>query len=305
MRVSHLITLLSVVFVLMFIPIGYTQTNSTVPPVSTEEVEIIDGCDTLVENCILPSVKVVTNRGRGSGTIINERYILTACHVVKDATEISILLQPSMEEIPCEIVIMGDLADLDYAILKVKEEEEEALRGVLLPEVGENDEEEEFLFENSANVISTEDFENLKTGDDLFAVGYPLGGELHITKGVLCSASNGFYSTSACVIYGNSGGGIYTSDNRLFGVVVRIAVSGFTPISHVSFVVPMSNVRADIHENGMDFIWEGELPPEPEEGEEGPEEGQEEAGPEEEATFLQIGSYNTILLDDMYELRRD
>jgi len=302
MRVSHLITLLSVVFVLMFIPIGYTQTNPTVPPVSTEEVEIIDGCDTLVENCILPSVKVVTDRGRGSGTIINERYILTACHVIDDATEINILLQPEMEAIPCEVVIKGDLADRDYAILKVKEEEEEALSGVLLPEVAE-EEEEEILFENYANVISAEDFENLRTGDDLFAVGYPLGGELHITKGVLCSASNGFYSTSACVIYGNSGGGIYTEDNRLFGVVVRIAVSGWTPISHVSFVVPISNVRADIHEHEMDFIWDGELPPESDEEEAEPEE--EEAEPEEGAAFLQIGSYDTILLDMMYELRRD
>jgi len=264
----------------------------------------------LIEKCILPSVKIVSVKDRdgvdvrssGSGTVLNEKYILTAAHVVDDAVDIFAYISPDNIEVPCTIVCRGDMAAVDYAILEVGSSYLD--NGALLPGVDR----EIFQPEYFAEIISEGSFDDLSTGQDLFAVGYPLGGEVHITKGMLCAAVDGFYTTSVPVIYGNSGGAVFSSDYRLVGIVVRIAISGWTPISHISFIVPISSIWADVESQGCDYIWEADPAPEPTEPipeepqdidpeQEPDDEGDEETEPEEPADHtLAIGPYLTIPL---------
>jgi len=263
---------------------------------------ITPSSSTFLEKTILPTVQIVSTidvgglpmMGKGSGIILNERYILTAYHVVDNAIAIKAILQPDGTELSCTLVCHGDLGALDYAILQMHTSIESD-SGAIIP----GDSASEIDIAYFADVMSPESFEDLVTGQSITIVGYPLGGEIHITDGRLCAKTNGFYTSSAPVINGNSGGPVFT-DNQLIGILVRVATSRGVPITHMNFFVPLDAIQADMHEAGNDFVWAGELPPEPEVT---PEDDAAEDSDEPTADLdlnergaLVIGRYDTIFL---------
>lgn len=254
--------------------------------------------NTYLEKIVFPTVKIECTveiygheaTSSGSGSILNSRYILTAYHVVDTAIDITAIVQPNETRVPCTVVCHGDLDSLDYAILQMDRTPPET-SGLIVP----GNDAPEIEIEHFVDVISPESFGNLATGQEVVIAGHPLGGEIHITEGRLCAKTNGFYSTSAPVIHGNSGGPVFTDDYQLVGVLVRVAVSRGVPITHINFFVPLSSIKEDMHDKGFDFVWAGEAPPPaPEEDQVEPEDTPEED--EESSNILMIGRYETITL---------
>lgn len=304
----HVLLVPILAVLLLFVSPFTIDAQDAATPQSAPTTTIDPGPRGILEQCVLPSVKIeavkdmngFAIRGSGSGTLLNGRYILTANHVIEGATEISALILPDETRVPCEVICHGDMGNADFAILEMDLTPPEA-EGALLP----SRDVAEIELEHFAEVITPEDFANLATGEELFSAGYPLGGEIHLTRGMLCAKVDGFYTTSCPVIYGNSGGGIYNANHKLVGVLVRIAVSRGVPITHISFMVPISTVWEAVEAEGCSFVWTGEAPPEettpePEE----PEDESDEDSSAEDHT-LNIGPYESILIADLRGMIRE
>jgi S1-C subfamily serine protease len=160
---------------------------------------------------VLPSVVNVKvegfgGQGEGSGVVIDERgIILTNSHVVAGSTDVSVIFANGEE---MEGRVLGADPDRDLAVVQVDE------RGLDAIEIG-----------NSAE---------LRLGDEVMAIGFPLGlGGPTVTKGIVSGddrtieADSGFagieclvglLQTDAAINPGNSGGALVDRAGRLVGI---------------------------------------------------------------------------------------
>ena len=167
----------------------------------------------------------------GSGFIISsDGYILTNFHVIEEAAkggyEISVLTHDGSEY---TAAIVGYEADNDVAVLKI---------------AGEN---------LSAVTIGNSD--EMYVGDNVFAVGNPLGELEYTMTGGMVSAldrdistydsATGSYTTinmfqiDAAVNSGNSGGPVYNSKGQVIGIVT--AKYSNTGVEGLGFAVPIND----------------------------------------------------------------
>jgi S1-C subfamily serine protease len=160
---------------------------------------------------VLPSVVNVKvegfgGRGEGSGVVIDEKgIILTNSHVVAGSTDVQIVF-PDGEEVDGKV--LGADPDRDLAVVQIDETGLDAI------EIG-----------NSSD---------LRLGDEVVAIGFPLGlGGPTVTKGIVSGedrtieADSGFagieclvglLQTDAAINPGNSGGALVDRAGRLVGV---------------------------------------------------------------------------------------
>lgn len=218
----------------------------------TDPVDSITTTFDPYKNLIFASVKVITEDGTGSGIVLNERYILTARHVIKDNDNIYVEFPPTMKRVKAKIEIEGNDNELDYAILELSPGEEKS--PFISPEEEKDDPFKPRFF---IKPIKLEDFMRLKTGDEIKIAGYPLGDVFHISKGLLGCKDDGFYRTSAPIIYGNSGGGCFDSQNQLIGILVRVRLYRGRPVCHINYIVPMDKIYEDLTLKGAGYIWKG------------------------------------------------
>lgn len=140
-----------------------------------------------------------SSKSSGSGVFINNRgYIATASHVVRGCNKI--LISHNNKEYPAKIIVSDTQNDL--AVLKV---------GFDIP-----------FF----SLIR--DNKNVKVGDDVVAVGYPLSGilaaQVNVTKGNISSLAGlgddtRYYQITAPVQQGNSGGPLFDVNGNLIGII--------------------------------------------------------------------------------------
>ena len=136
--------------------------------------------------------------GNGSGfAISSDGYIATDAHVVKEATDITVVIQD--KQYPAKVVVTDEKNDI--AILKVDAET------------------------SPLTLIPTK---NLKLGDELFTVGYPaahvMGMNPKLTKGHLNALSGlrddpHLIQTSVQIEPGNSGGPLCDKDGNVIGLI--------------------------------------------------------------------------------------
>ena len=129
----------------------------------------------------------------GTGFFISKDLILTCAHVINDATEIEITI-PTMgkNRYPAEIISIAP--EYDIAVIRSKE------------------------YKNS-QYLTLGDSNNLTYGEELSAVGYPLGQDkLKISKGVMSGYYKFLLQTSAPINPGNSGGPLINSKEEVVGV---------------------------------------------------------------------------------------
>jgi S1-C subfamily serine protease len=197
------------------------------PPVTTESQPT--GVAAITAK-IKPSVVYIhTDVGNssyiGSGMVIDKSgYVLTNNHVIQDSKLPTVTLATGME-CPCSIVKRDDIRDL--AILKI------AVSGMDLKAV---------TFGNS---------DELESGDEVIAVGYPLGleGGATVTKGIVSALrlSEGvhYIQTDAAVNPGNSGAPLINMRGEVVGLITFKIV--LEKVEGMGFAIAINDVKPFIN----------------------------------------------------------
>jgi Do/DeqQ family serine protease len=180
-----------------------------------------------------PNMRSVPQRASGSGVIISEDgYIVTNNHVIDEASEIKVTLSNKKSY---TAKLIGTDPSSDLAMLKIEE------KG--LPFI---------LYGNSDQV---------KVGQWVLAVGYPLNLETTVTAGIVSAKARSlglnsrksnspiesFIQTDAAVNQGNSGGALINTAGELVGIVSAIA-SPTGAYAGYSYAIPVNIVKKIIND---------------------------------------------------------
>jgi S1-C subfamily serine protease len=168
-------------------------------------------------------------RGLGSGFVIDKSgHIVTNFHVIEGADEVEVSFSNG-EEMSADIV--GSDPSTDIAVLKVA-----ADSGAL-------------------RVLTLGNSDQLKVGDEVVAIGNPLGFERTMTAGIVSAlgrviespdprfAIDEVIQTDAPINSGNSGGPLLDAAGRVVGVNTQIATAGSPGNIGIGFAVPINTVR--------------------------------------------------------------
>lgn len=234
----------------------------------------------LHEKVLYPTVLVKTSKSGGSGTAIFSQphpdgdgyltFILTNYHVVDDAITFTTDYEPmvgrKVEKPIKEIVYVGfykyrhlskqksvvsHQADiihwdksLDLALLQLRERVEAEHVAKLFPETGKHP----YMF------------------TPVLAVGCSLGHKPLPSIGIVSSLDEQIenrpkFMSSAQIIYGNSGGALYTLENKeLLGIPCAgdVLISGFSAqaIPHLGYVIPYYSIYDFLRDGCLEFIFD-------------------------------------------------
>lgn len=173
--------------------------------------------------------------GTGSGVIINDNgYIVTNNHVIEGADDIEVALTDNRT---FKASIVGTDPTTDLALLQIKAED--------LP------------------TLKLMDSDNVRVGEWVMAVGYPLGLNSTVTAGIVSAkgrninilkenfAVESFIQTDAAINPGNSGGALVNLNGGLVGINTAIA-SPTGAYAGYGFAVP-SNIVSKVVEDLLQF----------------------------------------------------
>lgn len=207
----------------------------TVKPEKVEEKEIyrtaklpVRTIKELAETFGEGVVLVQTPGGLGSGFILNEKgYCVTNYHVVEKETRIATTIWHRSESgeftkrriDDVKIIALNPFFDL--ALLQIPEQKDLKFRTVFL--AGESDS---------------------KEGDDVFAIGNPLGLERSVSRGIVSTRNRNFQGlvyiqTTAQINPGNSGGPLFNSRGEVVGVTNMKLILG----EGLGFAIPVNYLK--------------------------------------------------------------
>jgi len=188
-------------------------------------------------------VKVATPVGTGSGFITHpDGYLVTNAHVIQGERDIRAIVYQErggvMERLPIddlEIVAVNDHFDL--ALLRMKHPEDEPFPWVYL-QTGDE----------------------LDAGEEVFAIGAPLGLERTLSSGVIATTLRSFegvpyIQTTTQINPGNSGGPLFNLAGEVIGVTNMKIPFG----EGLGFAIPARYVR-DFLDNHQAFAYDKDNP---------------------------------------------
>lgn len=165
----------------------------------------------------LPHVVVITSSyvkgdtrytSMGSGFIIDDGYIVTNAHVVGSKYDyLTASFEPGIDSKSYELKALAVEPDYDVAILKFKGAAEQK-------------------FSSQKHLDFKVDY--LEYGEEVYTIGNPLGIGISVSKGVVsCPNRESDYprlvdeviQTDITANHGNSGGALFSSDNRVAGMI--------------------------------------------------------------------------------------
>jgi serine protease Do len=202
---------------------------------------------TSIEKCVAgvseAVVKVSSPAGTGSGFFINEDgYLITNYHVIEKETRIEVtmfrkVLNGFEKETFKKVRIEAINPFVDLALLKVEE-----LGGTKVP------------------FVYLGDVDGINAGEEVFAIGNPLGLERSVTNGVISSKNRAFegliyLQTNADINPGNSGGPLF----NLAGEVIGVTNMGYIFFGGLGFAIPVDYVKHFI-ENRDAFAYDKDNP---------------------------------------------
>jgi S1-C subfamily serine protease len=206
-----------------------TDTGATVPPLTGSNIEAVVA---KVRPAVV-QINVVTasGQGLGSGVVIDRRgYIVTNHHVVDGAQRLQVVLYDGTK-LPGQLV-GADPTD-DLAVVKVTPPK----TGLIVATLG--------------------DSSKLRVGQEVLAIGNPLGITQTVTNGIISalgrSVSEGgngatipdAIQTDAPINPGNSGGALVDLQGNVIGIPTLAAIDPQfkTPANGVGFAIPSNRVQ--------------------------------------------------------------
>jgi serine protease Do len=188
-------------------------------------------------------VKVSSPAGMGSGFFINEEgFLITNYHVIEKETRIEItvfLKTPTGFEKKKykKVKIEAINPFVDLALLKVQDLENQKVGFVYLGDIN-----------------------RITVGEDVFAIGNPLGLERTVTNGLISTKNRAFegliyIQTNADINPGNSGGPLF----NLAGEVIGVTNMGYIFFGGLGFAIPVNYVKHFI-ENRDAFAYDKDNP---------------------------------------------
>lgn len=200
----------------------------------------IEAC---VEKCSEAVVLVSRPGGLGSGFLINEQgYLITNFHVIEQETLIEVTLfkktDSGFEKIKFKKVkIVATNPFLDLALLKIED-----------------------IGETKIKYVPIADIDDLKVGEDVFAIGNPLGLERSVHDGIVSTRNRAFeglvyIQTNTDINPGNSGGPLF----NMHGEVIGVTNMGYIFMGGLGFAIPVNYVKHFI-ENHEAFAYDKDSP---------------------------------------------
>ena len=185
---------------------------------------------------VIPSVVSITSTlsdgaATGTGIIMSEDgYIITNYHVIEDAVGLSVLLYDDAEY---TAALVGGDETSDLAVLKIDAE------GLTAAEFGDSD--------------------KLRVGDEVVAIGDPLGTELRgtMTNGIISAINRDLtvddrtmtlIQTNAALNSGNSGGPLINCYGQVIGINTMKISSYYSAVEGLGFAIPISTAKPIIDE---------------------------------------------------------
>ncbi|HYT28786.1 MAG TPA: trypsin-like peptidase domain-containing protein [Ktedonobacteraceae bacterium] len=225
-------------------PFQQGNTSSTVPALTGNNLEAVREAVVAKVRPAVVQVNVTTGNGNaiGSGVIIDARgYIVTNNHVVNGAQRLEVVL---FDGTRLSAQLVGTDAADDLAVIKVTPPK------------------------NGLTTIKIGDSSKLQVGQDVLAVGNPLGITQTVTNGIISalgrSVSEGqggatlpdAIQTDAPINPGNSGGALVDLQGNLIGIPTLTAIDPEfnTPANGVGFAIPSNRIAfivPQIIQNGV------------------------------------------------------
>jgi serine protease Do len=185
---------------------------------------------------VIPSVVSITSTlsggtATGTGIVMSEDgYIITNYHVIDGAEHLTVLLHDDTEYVAA---LVGGDETSDLAVLKID------AKGLDAAEFG-----------SSAS---------LQVGDEVVAIGDPLGTELRgtMTNGIISAINRDLQvdertmtliQTNAALNSGNSGGPLINCYGQVIGINTMKMSSYYSSIEGLGFAIPISNAKPIIDE---------------------------------------------------------
>ena len=170
---------------------------------SSIEVQSTD-FSSIIDEVLESVVSVGTDKGQGSGAIIDDRgFIVTNFHVVDDASIIRVLTRDN-KVYNAQFIGYNDV--IDIAVLKI---------------------------EGSFKRLRYGDSDDAKVGEKVIALGNPAGLSFTVTEGIISAVHRKgpnnlavYLQTDVPVNPGNSGGPLVNADSRLIGIN-NFKIAGF------------------------------------------------------------------------------
>ncbi len=165
--------------------------------------------------------------GWGSGIILDASgYIITNAHVIAEADSCTVVLWNGKE---CPALLVGEDSHTDLAVLKIES------KGLIPATFGDSDE--------------------LSVGDEVVAIGNPLGIEFSgtLTNGIVSAinrnvdysgTSMSLIQTNAAINEGNSGGPLINMYGQIIGITSMKMTNQYgVTIEGIGFAIPSSTVK--------------------------------------------------------------
>ncbi len=178
-----------------------------------------------------PRIQQRVQSALGSGVIVDATgHVVTNNHVIADADVINVQLADGRET---RATVVGRDPDTDLAILSIK------LAKLPVMPLGRSDQ--------------------ARVGDEVLAIGNPLGLQQTVTHGIISATSRSqlgiaafenFIQTDAAINEGNSGGALINVNGELLGINTAIIAKniGGAGVEGIGFAIPVNLVRGVMQE---------------------------------------------------------
>jgi serine peptidase DegS len=180
---------------------------------------------------VWPRYRQRVQRALGSGVIVDQQgHVITNQHVIADAETIMVQLADGRVT---QATVVGRDPDTDLALLRIK------LKDLPVMPLGRSDQ--------------------LQVGDEVLAIGSPLGLSQTVTHGIVSATGRGqlgvatfenFIQTDAAINEGNSGGALVNAAGELVGINTAVLAKNASAagVEGIGFAIPVNLVRGVMQE---------------------------------------------------------